>query len=246
MTARLAQIQRYPIKGIGTEPLDTVVLEPEAPMPQDRAWALRHIGAPDIPGWQSRGNFLVVATGPKLAQVRSRTEADGRIALSHPDLPDMRIDPRSDGAGLIDWVRPLWPDTSPAPRDLVAAPAQGMADNGRAEISVLNLASLSALADSLGQPLEIDRFRGNLILDGLAPWEEFNWLGQRLTIGPVEIEITDRIERCRATEASPLTGRRDAQPVRALHTTFGHRDFGVYARIVTGGRISIGNEVLTP
>ncbi|KAB2540879.1 molybdenum cofactor biosysynthesis protein [Salipiger aestuarii] len=246
MTARLAQIQRYPIKGIGTEPLRSVTLECAAPMPQDRAWALRHTGAPDTPGWQPRNNFLVVANGPKLAQVRARTEADGRIALSHPQLPDVRIRPPADSRALINWIRPIWPDTSPAPRDLVAAPAQGMADNGRAEVSILSLASLDALADSLGQTLEIDRFRGNLILERLPPWAEFGWIGKRLKIGPVDIEITARIERCRATEANPVSGLRDAQPVRALHTAFGHRDFGVYGRVVTGGFISIGNEVQLP
>ncbi len=246
MTARLAQIRRYPIKGIGTEPLDTVTLAPEAPMPHDRAWALRHMGAADVAGWQARGNFLVVANGPKPAQIRARTDDAGRIALSHPDTGALMIDPRTDGPALIDWVRPLWPATSPAPRDLVPAPRQGMGDNGRAELSILNLASLAALSAAVGQALEIDRFRGNLVLDGLAPWEEFGWIGKRLTIGPVRVEITARIERCRATEASPLTGERDAQPVRALHTTFGHRDFGVYAKVVEGRTLCIGNEVFIP
>ena len=92
MTARLAQIRRYPIKGIGTEPLDTVTLAPEAPMPHDRAWALRHMGAADVAGWQARGNFLVVANGPKPAQIRARTDDAGRIALSHPDTGALMID----------------------------------------------------------------------------------------------------------------------------------------------------------
>jgi len=243
MTARLAQIARYPIKGIGTEPLETVILDQDAPMPGDRAWALRHETAPEELGWLPRKNFLVVASGPALAPIRARTETDGRIALSHPDRPDVAIAPSSDGPALIDWVRPLWPDTAPAPRLLVPAPPQGMGDNGRAELSILSLASLRALEERIGQPLQIARFRGNLILDGLAPWAEFDWIGQRLRIGDVELEITERITRCRATEASPETGQRDAEPVRALHTGWGHRDFGVYARVTKGGMIATGNEV---
>ena len=55
--------------------------------------------------------------------------------------------------------------------------------------------------------------------------------------------MTERITRCRATEASPETGQRDAEPVRALHGGWGHRDFGVYARVTKGGMIATGNEV---
>ena len=180
---------------------------------------------------------------PRLAQVRAITEPDGRLTLSHPDRPTLSLAPAKDGPALIAWVRPLWPDTAPAPRTLVAAPPQGMGDNGRAELAILNLASLRALSDVIGQPLEIERFRGNLILDGLAPWEEFDWIGKSLCIGAVTLDVTARIERCRATEANPKTGLRDVQPVRALHTRWRHRDFGVYARVETGGMVARDNKV---
>lgn len=246
MTVRLAQIWRYPIKGIGHEPLETATLTANAPMPNDRAWALRHEGAPKRSGWQPRRDFLVVANAPKLAQVSARTRSDGSIALTHPDRPTQRFALPGDAARLIDWVRPLWPDGAPAPADLVAAPARGMGDNGAAEVSILNLASLRALSGILGKTLEIERFRGNLVLDGLGPWDEFGLVGTSLRIGDVQLTVTARIERCRATEASPASGTRDTQPLRALHTEYGHRDFGVYARVTTGGTIEIGNEVQTP
>ena len=146
MTARLAQIWRHPVKGIGREPLDAVTLNADAPMPGDRAWAFQHEGAPDEPGWQPRRNFLVVANGPKLAQVTAKTEETGSIALSHPDRPAFSFAPETEGAALAEWVRPLWPETAPAPRALVKAPPQGMGDNGAAEVSILSLASLRDLS----------------------------------------------------------------------------------------------------
>ncbi|EEX14920.1 mosc domain protein [Citreicella sp. SE45] len=243
MTARLAQIWRHPVKGIGREPLDAVTLNADAPMPGDRAWAFQHEGAPDEPGWQPRRNFLVVANGPKLAQVTAKTEETGRIALSHPDRPAFSFAPETEGAALAEWVRPLWPETAPAPRALVKAPPQGMGDNGAPEVSILSLASLRDLSERIGKPLEIERFRGNLVLDDLAPWQEFDWCGTTLRIGSALLEVTGRIERCRATEANPVTGERDAEPVRALYGAFRHRDFGVYARVVQTGMIAVGNEV---
>ena len=52
--------------------------------------------------------------------------------------------------------------------------------------------------------------------------------------------IAGRLRSEAATEASPETGQRDAEPVRALHGGWGHRDFGVYARVTKGGMIATG------
>jgi uncharacterized protein YcbX len=243
MSAWLAQIWRHPIKGIGSEPLETVGLKPDAPLPGDRAWAVRHARAEARDGWLPRRNFLVVASGPNLARVTAQSRPDGRIALTHPDRPPLVIEPDRDEDALIAWIRPLWPDRQAAPARLVRAPAKGMADNGEAQISLLSLRSLRVLSQRLGHPLDPRRFRGNLWLDGLAPWEEFDLIGRTVAIGPVEIEITDRIERCRATEANPETGQRDANLLRLLEDGYGHRDFGVYGTVRSGGSLHRGNEV---
>ena len=239
---RLAALARYPVKGIGREALDRIALDPGAPMPGDRAWALAHAGAAPTDAWQPRRNFLVVASGPRLAQVTAETREDG-LTLRHPDRPDLAFDPATEGARLIDWVRPLWPDDRPAPARLVAAPPEGMADNGAAQVSILNRASLRALSERVGRALDEARFRGNLILDGLPPWGEFDWIGRSIRIGPLRLRVTDRIERCRAAEANPETGARDANVLRALEDGWGHRDFGVYATVETGGTVAPGDAV---
>ncbi|WP_417722201.1 MOSC domain-containing protein [Salipiger sp.] len=243
MTARVAEIWRHPIKGIGREALNSVTLDAGRPLPGDRAWALLHDNAADAEGWQARRNFLVVASGPRLAQISAETLAHGRIALSHPDRPRIEISPLEDEAALIDWVLPLWPADRPAPRRLVQAPPQGMADNGAAQLAILNRASLAELGEAVGQVLDIGRFRGNLVLDGLAPREEFDWIGRELAIGDIRLAVTDRIERCRATEANPATGLRDANILRALEDTRGHRDFGVYATVRSGGFLTTDTPV---
>ncbi|GIT89987.1 GTP-binding protein [Jannaschia pagri] len=243
MTPRLTGIMRYPIKGIGRETLESVTLTPEAPMPGDRAWALLHENGADTDDWQPRRNFLVVATAPALAPVTATSGAAG-ITLRHPDRPDLTLDPSQDGPTLIDWVRPLWPEDRPAPKRLVRAPAQGMADNGEAQVSILNLASLRALSQRLDYPLEVDRFRGNLIVDGIPPWGEFDWVGRTITIGAIRLSVTERIERCRATEANTTTGLRDVDPVRGLREGWDHKDFGVVATVMTGGDIHVGDTVV--
>ena len=235
---RLAAIWRHPVKGIGREAMEGADLAAGAPLPGDRAWALLHDGAADIDGWQPRRNFLVVASGPRLAQVAARTEGT-RIALDHPDLDPLDFNPATDGDRLAAWVRPIWPADRPAPARLVRAPAQGMADNGRATLAILNPASAAALP---GDP-DLRRFRGNLVIDGLAPWEEWGWIGRTIRIGDATLRVTDRIQRCRAIEASPATGERDLNLPAALRDGFGHQDFGIYAEIAHPGAIALGDAV---
>ena len=50
-------------------------------------------------------------------------------------------------------------------------------------------------------------------------------------------------DRCAATGVEPGTGRRDMDLVQTLRQNFGHIDCGVYARVASGGRISVGDAI---
>lgn len=243
--AVLAQIWRHPIKGIGAEPLDTASLTPDRPVPGDRAWALAHTAAEQGPdaAWLACRNFLRGASAPGLMAITATTEADGRIRLCHPDRPDLIVAPGRDAARLIAWIAPLWPEGRPAPARVVAAPDTGMTDVPFPSVSVLSLASLRVLSGRAGRALDPRRFRGNLWLDDLAPWEEFDWIGKSLRIGSAEMVIRERITRCRATEANPETGLRDTATLALLDEGWGHQDFGVYAQVTKPGTIAPGASV---
>jgi hypothetical protein len=43
--------------------------------------------------------------------------------------------------------------------------------------------------------------------------------------------------------ADPGTGVVDADTLGALETHYGHRDFGIYATVLEGGPLTIGDEV---
>ncbi|AHM03986.1 MOSC domain protein [Roseibacterium elongatum DSM 19469] len=240
MQARLAHIWRHPIKGIGAEPLERVGLTPGRPLPLDRAWAVLEDGGEAGPGWRSCRNFLRGAKGPSLMAVTARVAGD-TIHLSHPDRPDLSVTPPEGATALFDWLRPIYPADRRPPAALVQSPPEGMSDAPFASVSVLNLSSLRALSQKVGQPLDPRRFRGNLWLDGLAPWEEFDLIGKTLAIGHARMEIVEAIGRCRATEANPDTGRRDAPTLQALEEGWGHTEFGVYATVQTGGEIALGD-----
>jgi hypothetical protein len=55
--------------------------------------------------------------------------------------------------------------------------------------------------------------------------------------------VVKRIVRCAATNVDPLTGVRDMTIPQTLMQTFDHMDCGVYAEVVTGGEIAVGDTV---
>src|SRR4051812_2525547 len=49
-------------------------------------------------------------------------------------------------------------------------------------------ASLCALAEELGAPVDVRRFRSNIHLDlDAEPWSELDWIGRRLRIGDADL-----------------------------------------------------------
>ena len=248
MTARLAHIFRHPIKGHGREELASVALAPGRCLPWDRHWAVAHDAARLVPGeWARCVNFLRGAKAPLLMAVTARLdEAARRVTLSHPDRPDHSFHP-DDAAALpafLDWVRPLCPPERGQPAAVVAAPeGRGMTDSPFPSVSILSLTALKVLEQRMGRPLGMHRWRANLWLEGLAPWEEFDLIGREISIGPVRLRVEERITRCKATTANPETGRIDADTLGALDEGYGHQDFGVYATVTHGGTLTPGDEV---
>ncbi|WP_424968057.1 MULTISPECIES: MOSC domain-containing protein [unclassified Dinoroseobacter] len=249
MTGTIADIWRHPIKSHGVEALKQAGLEVGKTLPGDRLWAVQHEAAKlDGPGWASCANFLRVAKAPALAALRARLHTDGQtVTLTHPERPDLTFKPDQDAAMFLDWIAPLCPANRAQPVGLVRNDDRGYTDSPEPTVSLCNYASHRAVAQKLGHDISPLRWRGNIWLDGLGPWEEFEWIGRTLRIGTAELEVIDRIERCTATMANPETGLRDADTLAALREGWGHQDFAVYGVVKTPGEIAIGApcEVIT-
>ncbi len=247
MAGRLADIWRHPIKAHGRERLSSVKLRAGETLPWDRAWAVVRAGADaDGRSWASCGHFTRAATTPTLQAIEARLdEARSEITLTHPDASPLCFRPDTDAgqAAFLSWVNALTADSGTVASRLVRALRQGMTDTEFPSVSLINAASHRAVAQRLGRELSPARWRGNLLLDGLAPWEEFEWPGHRLRIGEAILRVAERIGRCQATSVDPGTGRRDTDMLRLLQGGWGHTDFGVYAVVEQAGRIAPGDRV---
>ena len=144
-----------------------------------------------------------------------------------------------------EMVKPLMPDDRAQSARILRVEGRGMTDTPYPSISLGNLASLRALSEAMGQQIDPRRFRANLWLDGLAPWAEFDLVGQDIRIGDVTFHVEEPIERCLATTANPDTGQRDADTLAALERTWTHRDFGIYLTATSSGTLNVGDAVET-
>lgn len=243
--ATLAQIWRHPIKSHGREGLESVTLTEGQTLPWDRHWAVAHEAAKlDGSNWVPCANFSRGAKAPALMAINARLdEASGLVTLSHPDLADITVNPDQDSDAIIAWSAQLIPDGRAQSAQVVRAATRGMTDTDFPSISLNSTSSLRALGQKAGVMLDPLRFRGNLWIDGLGPWEEFEWIGKTVRIGSAELRVAERIGRCLATTANPETGKRDVDTLGALEAGWGHTDFGVYAEVSRTGTIALGDVV---
>jgi uncharacterized protein YcbX len=244
MTGIVASIWRHPIKSHGREALTSVEASVNATLPWDRAWAVAHEGA-RLSGneWAPCANFSRCAKAPGLMAIESQLdESTETLTLKHPDRPDLVFRPDSDADKFIEWVKPIMPRDRAQSTGIVRAAVRGMTDSEFPSISLVNSASHAAVEGILEQPLSQKRWRGNIWIDDMPAWDEFNWVGKTVSIGNVELEIHQRITRCLATTANPTTGERDADTLGALKS-LGHQDFGVYGVVTKSGTISNGDQV---
>ncbi|WJV50489.1 MOSC domain-containing protein [Streptomyces flavofungini] len=113
------------------------------------------------------------------------------------------------------------------------------------------LSSLDALNSLIAQgdhadegPLPMNRFRPNVVVEGVAPWAEDDW--SRLAIGAVEFRVARKCARCVVTTTDQRTAERGKEPLRTLarHRRSGDRLlFGLNLIPESTGTIRIGDQL---
>ena len=243
--ASLDRIVRHPLKSIGREELEEVSLKAGRWLPFDRLWGVAHERSSLDGGWGKKKNFLRGVACPALMAVEAQLDVDGKtLTLMHPTQDDLtfRPDRKDDTPALIEWLHDLWPMDLPAPTGVYRGSQTHLTDGPEPWVSINSIGSLKDLSQRAEMPLSLHRFRGNLWVDGFAPWAEMGWVGKKVRIGEAVLEVRDQITRCKATMANPETGKRDADTLGALQE-MGHQEFGVFAEVVEDGTVKLGDPV---
>lgn len=249
--ASIDSIYRYPVKGLTPERLELVELETGKYFPGDRLYAIENGPSgfiPEAPAFQPKIKFLMLMRNERLAALDARfDDAAAELVIRHEgeEVARGRLD-TAEGREAIEafFQRYSRYELRGAPRVLPAPPGFRFVDTTEGYVSLINLASCRALGEIIGQPVDPLRFRGNLYLEGMELWEEFDLVGHTIEVGnQVRLKITQRIFRCAATNVDPATARRDMDVPGTLMRTFGHTDCGIFAEIEQGGLIAEGDSV---
>ena len=241
---KLASIHIYPLKS--ARPVDLVASEvmPRG-LPGDRRWMLV----------DEAGRFITARQVPRLAMVEALLEGDvlrlrapGMTELAIPVQPaspdhlmvtvwkdsvNAVVPSEAANAWFSEWLdkpvrlvqmtddihRHVDPDYG-RPGDEVSF-ADGF------PLLLITTASLEDLNRRLAQPVPMQRFRPNLVIDGAEPYAEDTW--PRLRIGEVEFEGVKNCSRCVFTTIDPETGTKsaDGEPLKTLGT-YRLGDGGIY------------------
>ena len=249
MPITLAHIHRYPVKGLSKQSLDQVDLTPGDGIPHDRRFAITHgtsLFDPAQPDWQPKHHFLMLMANERLAQLDTAFDPETGTLKIRRDGKQVASGNLTTliGRELINQFFAAFMEREvPGVPKIVDAPGVAFTDNPEKLVSIISLTSIADLERVTRRPVDPVRFRGNLLIDGADPWQEFDWVGRDIIIGSVRLHVVDRIGRCAATTVNPKTSERDINIPKMLTSGFGHTDCGVYARVVEGGTIAVGTPI---
>jgi uncharacterized protein YcbX len=247
--AQIASLCRYPVKGLSPEPLRKVALRVGETLPADRRYAIENGPSgfdPADPQYFPKIKFLMLMRNERLAALRTRYDDESHVlTIDAAGAEAARGDlATAEGRTAIDdYFAANFVAELNGPPKILSAPGHSFSDVARKVVSIINLASIAELEAAIGQPVNPLRFRGNVMVRGWPAWHELTLLGHILAIGEARLKVVKRIVRCAATNVDPDTAARDLNIPQTLMQRLGHADCGVYAEVIAGGDIAVGNEI---
>ena len=247
--AKIARIYRYPVKGLTPEALPRVALDVGQTLPADRRYAIENGPSgfdPANPQWKSKGYFLMLVRDEWLAALDTRfddashvlTIRRGGAIAAEGDLET------TEGRAAIErFFATGFANQIKGPPKVLASHGHSFSDVARKVVSIINLRSVAAIETMVERPVHPLRFRANLYVSGWPAWHEFDLLDQIITIGETRLKVVKRIVRCAAVNVDPESAARDLTIPHTLMRRLGHADCGIYAEVMTGGSIAVGDTI---
>ncbi|WDY56422.1 MOSC domain-containing protein [Pseudomonas sp. PSKL.D1] len=261
----LSELYRYPVKSGQAQRLQASPVD-HLGLLGDRRWMVVEA---------DNGRFLTQRAWPRLGQLQASDDQTGRLLLQAPGLAPLHVavPPAEEGLrGVTIWRDTLRvPDAGdeaaawlsqllgkdvrlvhcPEQRARYLPSGYGLNSDRAAfpdgfPFLLIGQGSLDELNRRIGRPMEMLRFRPNLVVQGAEPFAEDGW--KRIRIGGLEFRVLKPSVRCIFTTLDPATGERsaDREPLTTLKT-FREREgdilFGQNLALEGSGEIEVGMAV---
>lgn len=256
---QLSALYRYPVKSCRAESLSSAQVDALG-LPFDRQWMIIDQDARMITG-RDEGQLvqLHVEVAPDALVLNAPGQPVLRIAR---DVFTQRIDTEVWRTQFQAWAGSVEADVwltnwlghparllhigTETQRRIKRRPELPVAFADSYPILLASEDSLAQLSGWVGRPLEMTRFRPNIVVQGFAPFAEDGW--KRLAIGDAIFTVEKPCVRCVFTTLDPLTGERssDQEPLRSLAKHRNSPDgvlFGMNLIVERPGRLAVGMPV---
>lgn len=223
----VASLHRYPVKSLVGERLEVADVV-ERGLRGDRLWAVR-----DQDG--------KLGSGKSSRRFRKMEGLLDLVASYDDDIPMVRFPDgrvvRGDDAGIDAAL------SAHVGRPVTLARESDVPHFDDGPVHLVTTSSLHEVAQRLGEPVDPRRFRPNLVVDtgDLAGLVEDGWVGHRLHVGEVVLQVEARMPRCVMVNL-PQVGLGATRVLDAV-TDLNDANLGVLAAVVTPGRVRVGDEV---
>ncbi len=232
MTIRLSQLYIYPVKSMAGIPLEASELD-DMGLKYDRRWMLV----------DSQGRFMTQRTHPQMVLIRP-TILDGRLLLTGSkgesvEVPGIehaeermsvqvwkdQVKAHRLSSAIDAWLSREIGD--PCHLVFIADDEIRQCDPAYAKegdrtgfsdgfpLLLISEASLDLLNEKLDAPVDMIRFRPNLVVAGCHAHAEDNW--REISIGDIRFRIVKPCSRCPIPTVNPETGRKEGpEPLKTL------------------------------
>jgi uncharacterized protein YcbX len=249
--AQIASLYRYPVKGLYPQSLPRVALGMGQTLPADRRYAIENGPSgfdPAAPAWLPKSHYLMLMRNERLAGLQTHFDDDTHL-LTIRERGQMAV--RGDletpegRAAIETYFAANFASELRGPPRILSGGGHSFSDVAKKVVSIINLGSVAAIENMVGLPVHPLRFRANLYVSGWPAWHEFELLDRTLAIGEVRLRVVKRIVRCAAVNVDPESAARDLDIPPTLMRRLGHADCGVYAEVIAGGNIAVGDAIAT-
>ena len=242
-TYTLADIWRYPIKGLGGECLSAATIVPGRGIVGDRRWLLAIADTTKLLSgeeqWRPWNFAHTLKKNERLALLRAAV-ADNKLSIvaQNGDRVEGDMNDANQRRHVESFLRDFLADKSVSLTDCDARPVW---DYQNTPLSAVFSAAVADFSTRLNATISVMRFRPNLILDGGESTTERNCFANILQLGAiVKLKSLEGVPRCRATQVNPQTGVRDINVPEYLSRFYGHNEMGIKCAVICGGKIVSG------
>ena len=257
---KITKLYKYPIKSLTPSKSESLTLNENGYIQGDRLFGFRFqdAGSRDNFEWQRKTNFAALMHMPQIAKLNVEYDEKNRQLIIRYDgniIINANVDTQRDEIEEKFTEFVINSDT-----DLIKNFPQRFPfvfiggensnhfhDTPNGGLTLHSQESLNDLNNQLGYEIEHTRFRSNIIIEGINPWEEFDWIGKNIEINGLFFNVEKPVNRCLAINCNPSNGMTDKNVLKSMLDIQDKKPPVFAIKLIplnTEGVIRIGNKLL--